>query len=106
MIWGENTIQGTPAYMAPEMAMTPDHVDHRADLYSLGVTAYHMATGKLPFTAAQPLQVMVMQAGQPPVPPRTHRPELSAQLESIILKLMAKQPLQRFQTASDLHAAL
>ena len=92
--------------MGSKWAMTPDHVDHRADFStSLGATAYHLATGRLPFTAPQPLQVMVMQAAQAPVAPRTHRPELSPRLESIILKLMEKQPERRFQSANELHLA-
>jgi serine/threonine-protein kinase len=98
---GENMIQGTPAYLAPEMALTPDQVDIRADLYSLGVTAYQLLTGQLPFDAKDPMQVMMKHVTEPVVPPRTIDREIPESLQAVVLKLMEKKPHDRYQTAKE-----
>jgi serine/threonine-protein kinase len=95
---GNNTVQGTPAYMAPEMITTPDKVDFRADIYSLGVTAFQMVTGRLPFQAPQPIQVLMMHCTQAAPNPKQFRAELSPKLEKLIMGMLEKQPDKRITT--------
>jgi eukaryotic-like serine/threonine-protein kinase len=106
MLRGDNTIQGTPAYIAPEAAMRPDTVDSRCDLYSLGVTAYQLLTGKLPFEGTEPLQVMMKHLTQPVPPMAQFGATIPAELEAVVMKLMAKKPDDRYQRANELIGAL
>ena len=95
---------GTPAYMSPEQA-TMQPVDHRTDIYSLGVVLYQMLTGQLPFPgppAQLPLQIA---QGKPPRPSKL-RPDLDPALESICQQAMARQPDHRYPTAGALAEAL
>ena len=103
---GNNTVQGTPAYMAPEMITHPDKADYRSDLYSLGVTAFQMVTGKLPFTAPQPLQVLLMHCTQPPPNPKQFRADLSPNIEKLILGLLEKLPDKRIAEMEDISKLL
>ena len=68
---------GTPAYMAPEQGRRSGTVDHRSDIYSLGVTFYHAVTGRLPFEAKSPTQILLKHIKEIPVPPIEIAPELS-----------------------------
>ncbi len=94
----EGTISGTVFYMAPELAIGQTF-DHRADLYALGVMLYEMTTGRLPFTGDDILAVISQHLHAPVVPPRSYAPDLSPPLEGIILKLLAKNPDDRFNSA-------
>ena len=86
-------IRGTPQYMSPEQARGR-RLDHRTDLYSLGVMLYECATGELPFQG--PSMAMIGQhISTPPDPPRALNPELSPALEALILGLLAKEPDDR-----------
>src|SRR6266542_3051114 len=98
-------VVGTAAYMAPEQALGQP-IDGRADLYALGVLLYEMTTGRLPFTGVDPLTVVSQHVHAPVVPPRHLRPDLPHALEAIILRLLAKNPAQRFATAGETCAAL
>jgi len=98
-------IVGTASYMAPEQALG-QAVDGRADLYALGVLLYELTTGRLPFTGDDPLTIISQHVHAPVVPPRVLRPDLPCALESIILRLLAKDPAQRFSTAQETGAAL
>jgi serine/threonine-protein kinase len=106
---GETAIScglGTPLYISPEQATPGTAVDSRSDLYSLGVTLYESVTGRPPFlgkTAAEILQKHVEEA---PVVPCELRPTIPAELSDIIMKLLAKTPTQRYQTASEVSQAL
>lgn len=91
---------GTPAYMSPEQC-SGRPVDHRADIYALGVILYQLVVGRLPFVGstddASAMQLAFAQITQPPPPPRSVRPDLSIplDLEAIILKALAKDPERR-----------
>jgi serine/threonine-protein kinase len=98
-------ISGTPHYMAPEQALGRD-VDGRADLYALGVMLYAWAAGRLPFEGTDALAVVSQHIHVPAVSPRRHRPDLSAELEAIVLRLLAKDPDARFAGAAELRSAL
>src|SRR5882724_780329 len=98
-------IVGTAAYMAPEQALGQS-VDGRADLYALGVLLYELTTGRLPFTGDDALTIVSQHVHAPVVPPRVLRPELPRALEAVILRLLAKDPAQRFTSAADTRAAL
>ncbi len=97
---------GTPAYMAPEQAMADPNVDHRADLYAVGVMGYEMLAGKPPFAATNPQDTLTAQVMLTPEPIATHRPEIPADLVRIINTCLEKQPSARFQSAAALLAAL
>ncbi len=94
-------IVGTVAYMAPEQALSGT-VDGRSDLYSLGAVLYEAITGKQPFEADDPIAVISMHVNVPPVSPRFHRSEIPGVLESIILRLLAKDPTERYASAEEL----
>src|ERR1700752_39281 len=98
-------IVGTASYMAPEQAMG-QAVDGRTDLYALGVLLYELTTGRLPFTGDDPLAVVSQHVHAPVVPPRVLRTDLPRKLETLILRLLAKDPAQRFGSASEVRAAL
>jgi serine/threonine-protein kinase len=97
---------GTPAYMAPEMALG-EPVDGRADIYALGCVAYYLLTGQLVFQAEKAFQMIAKHLQSDPVPPseRADKP-VSPELERLILKCLAKQPAHRPQTAAQLRQSL
>jgi len=97
---------GTPAYMAPELALG-EPVDGRADIYALGCVAYFLITGQIVFEAEKTFQMIAKHLQTPPVPPseRTDRP-VSPELERLIMKCLAKHPKERPQSAADLREAL
>jgi predicted ATPase/HPt (histidine-containing phosphotransfer) domain-containing protein/two-component sensor histidine kinase len=100
-------IQGTLTHISPEQTGRTSHsVDQRSDLYSLGVTLYELWTGKLPFASEDALELIHAHIARQPTPPRQHRPELPATLEDMMLRLLAKSPEERYQTAAGLLADL
>jgi serine/threonine-protein kinase len=98
---------GTPEYMSPEQARG-DPLDARSDLYAVGVILYQMLTGRLPFEAESPTQVVLAHLTRPPVDPRQLAPErkIPDVLAEIVLKALAKEPKDRFQDSDDMSAAL
>ena len=96
---------GTPEYMAPEQA-TSKSIDHRADIYSLGIVLYEMVTGRKPYVADTPLAVLFKQASDPLPRPRQFAPTLPNKVEQIILKALAKKPEDRYQTMGEFATAL
>ena len=94
------TSLGTPAYMAPEQA-AGDAVDHRADLYALGVIAYEMLSGEPPFRGRTAQQVMAAHATQEPEPLERRRATIPAALARVVRQLLAKNPADRPQSADD-----
>src|SRR5207253_3051 len=77
-------------------------VDHRTDVYSLGATLYELVTRRAPFTGDTPVDVLLQVLEREPVPPRRLAPGLPRDLETVILKAMAKRPADRYQTAAAL----
>jgi PAS domain S-box-containing protein len=101
------TIAGTLAYMAPEQTGRMNRsIDSRSDLYSLGVTLYEMLAGVLPFTASDPIEWIHCHIARQPRPPVERRKEVPESLSAIVLKLLAKSPEERYQTASGLEVDL
>jgi len=97
---------GTPAYMAPEQVAADPHLDHRADLYALGVVAYEMLAGHLPFTASNASAMLAAHMTQVPEPVDRHRPSVPAALVTLVARCLEKRPADRPQQASDLIATL
>jgi serine/threonine-protein kinase len=98
-------IVGTAAYMAPEQALGQT-IDGRADLYALGVLLYELTTGRVPFHGDDPLTIVSQHVHAPIVPPRVLRSDIPTGLETIIVRLLAKDPAQRFSSAAETRAAL
>ncbi len=88
---------GTPAYLSPEQVMG-EAVDHRSDIYSLGVMLYELLTGQLPFQAATPAEAMLRRLREPPIPPGYLCPSLLPALEAIILRALGRDPADRYPT--------
>ncbi|MGY4434939.1 PAS domain S-box-containing protein [Bradyrhizobium sp. F1.13.1] len=100
-------IAGTLAYMAPEQTGRMNRsVDSRSDLYALGVTFYEMLTGRLPFTAADPMEWVHCHIARQPLPPNERIAAVPGPLSAIVMKLLAKTAEQRYQTAAGVEAYL
>ena len=99
------TIVGTPAYIAPEVALGRE-ADERSDLYSLGAVLYELVTGHPPFEGTETLKLVYSHIHDPVVPPRQRRPDTPETVEAILQRLLAKNPDERFQSAGDLLRAL
>ncbi len=100
-------IFGTPLYMSPEQAMGQP-LDHRTDIYSMGVILYEMATGQVPFKADSAVQVLSQHIAGVVVAPSVAAParQIPAALDAVVLKALAKEPGARFATMSELVTAL
>lgn len=92
---------GTPLYMAPEQARDAKHVDSRVDIYALGVTLYHMLTGKLPFNGKTTLEVVMAKEKGTYASARSIRPEISEKLDMILDKMMARDPAHRHKSFEE-----
>ena len=99
-------VMGTPAYMSPEQCAGRGEIDHRTDVYALGIVLYQMLTGCVPFSGTGYGEILVRQMTAAPAPPSTLRPTVSPQLEAVVLKALQKRPEDRFQTMRELAAAL
>jgi TolB-like protein/tRNA A-37 threonylcarbamoyl transferase component Bud32 len=97
---------GTPQYMAPEQAMADENVDHRTDIYAIGVLGYEMITGHAVFEGATAQAVLSAHVLEQPKDIRERRPEVPALLAETLLKCLAKDPINRWQTADELLAQL
>lgn len=99
-----DAVMGTPAYISPEQAQGQS-VDQRSDIYSLGIILYEMVTGSVPFIADTPLAVLFKHITDPLPLPSKVKADVPDPIEKVILKALAKNPQDRFATASDFIAA-
>lgn len=100
------TAIGTPAYMAPEQAAADPGIDHRADIYSVGVLAYELLTGLPPFRGVSARAVLSAHLTKDPEPVTLHREDVPPALERFVMRCLAKDPAERFQSAAEASAAL
>ncbi|MEE9270669.1 MAG: protein kinase [Candidatus Krumholzibacteria bacterium] len=96
---------GTTAYLAPEV-LRGEKSDQRSDIYGLGVVLYEMLTGKLPFIAERHEAVSYMAVHEDAKPPSQHRVEIDTELDRMVLKALAKDPAERYQTSQEFEADL
>lgn len=97
---------GTPEYMAPEQGIGAHEIDARADIYSLGIVLYEMVTGRKPYIADTPMAVVLKQMTDPLPRPTEFVPDLPEKIEHILLKALAKEPDDRYQSMDALVKAL
>ena len=99
------SIIGTAQYLSPEQARGAP-VDQTSDLYSVGVVLYEMLTGQVPFTGDTPLEIAMKHLSEVPKPPSELRPEVPHDLDLIVLRALAKDPAERYQSAEEMDADL
>ncbi|TMM32975.1 MAG: Stk1 family PASTA domain-containing Ser/Thr kinase [Actinobacteria bacterium] len=99
------SIIGTAQYLSPEQARGSP-VDQRSDVYSVGIVLYEMLTGKVPFTGDTPLEIAMKHLSEVPVPPSEVRDDIPDDLDMVVLRALAKDPEDRYQTASEMDADL
>ena len=99
------SIIGTAQYLSPEQARGSP-VDQTSDLYSVGVVLYELLTGQVPFTGETPLEIAMKHLSEVPKPPSELRPEVPHDLDLVVLRALAKDPADRYQTAEEMDADL
>jgi serine/threonine-protein kinase len=99
------SIVGTAQYLSPEQARGAP-VDPRSDLYSLGIVLYEMLTGAVPFTGDTPVEIAMKHLSQVPAPPSELRPEVPHDLDAVVMRALAKDPDQRYDSAEEMDADL
>src|SRR5205085_1372867 len=99
------SIIGTAQYLSPEQAKGAP-VDQRSDVYSVGIVLYEMLTGQVPFTGDTPLEIAMKHLSEIPRPPSELRPEVPHDLDSVVLRVLAKDPAERYQSAEEMDADL
>jgi eukaryotic-like serine/threonine-protein kinase len=99
------SIVGTAQYLSPEQAKGGE-VDPRSDLYSLGVVLYELLTGKTPFDGETPVEIAMKHLSTTPKPPSKLRPDVPPELDMVVLRALAKNPDDRYQTADEMEADL
>jgi serine/threonine-protein kinase len=100
-----SSVIGTPAYFSPEQAQGLP-VDARSDIYSLGCVLYELLSHRPPFTGDTPVAIAYKQVNESPVPPSQVNPDVPPQLDAVVMKCMAKNPANRYQSAAELIADL
>jgi len=97
---------GSPAYMAPELVTGSAQGSQGTDIYALGVVMYYLLTGKLPYAGANTMSVIYQIVNTEPERPGTHRPDLSPDLDAIVMKAIAKDPAKRYASWDEFGQAL
>jgi eukaryotic-like serine/threonine-protein kinase len=100
------TLMGTPIYMSPEQCRGTRAVDHRSDIYSLGVIFYEMLTGQPPFVSEGFGDLVNMHLNVPPASARSKRPEIPLAVDALVLKMLAKSPEDRYPDMTAVQGAL
>ena len=100
------SFSGSPSYMSPEQATAFSKSDARTDIYSLGAVAYHLLTGRPPFSGPNPLEVIIAHSRDEVMPPSKSRDDIPADLEKVVLRCLAKKPEDRFPDVGELERAL
>jgi eukaryotic-like serine/threonine-protein kinase len=99
------SIVGTAQYLSPEQAKGGE-VDQRSDLYSLGIVLYELLTGKTPFEGDTPVEIAMKHLSTPPQPPSKLRPDIPHELDLVVLRALAKDPDDRYQSADEMEGDL
>ena len=99
------SIVGTAQYLSPEQARGTD-VDQRSDVYSLGIVLYELLTGTVPFNGDTPVEIAMKHLSAVPEPPSTRRPDVPRDLDLIVMRALAKDPADRYQSAEEMDADL
>ncbi|HEY7705624.1 MAG TPA: Stk1 family PASTA domain-containing Ser/Thr kinase [Gaiellaceae bacterium] len=99
------SIVGTAQYLSPEQARGAP-VDQRSDIYSVGIVLYELLTGQLPFTGETPLEIAMKHLSEIPKPPSALRPEVPPELDMVVLRALAKDPGDRYETAEEMDEEL
>jgi serine/threonine-protein kinase len=102
----EDTVTGSPLYIAPEQVVHNEPPDRRADVYSLGAVAYYLLTGHPPFMGETAMEVMIAHTRDPVVPPSQRNPAVPDDLEEVVLRCLAKPAADRYEDTPSLAAAL
>jgi serine/threonine-protein kinase len=105
VLTADGVLLGSPFYLAPEYARE-GKIDHRSDIYSLGVTLYHAATGTVPFPGKSVMEILDNVVNRTAADPRTVAPQLSEAFAATVLRMMAKDPADRYQSAAEAIEAL
>ncbi|HWO22432.1 MAG TPA: serine/threonine-protein kinase [Kofleriaceae bacterium] len=98
-------VMGTPAYMSPEQCEGRGNIDHRTDIYALGIVLYEMLTGRVPFVGEGYGEVLVQHLTQPPVPPSQYR-MMNPHLEAVVMKALEKRADLRYPTMDEMMHAM
>ncbi len=93
---------GTPAYMAPEQAVADPHIDHRVDIYAVGVMAYELLSGRTPFDGPTAQAVLAAHVADPPARVSTRRPAVPPAVEQFVMRCLEKKPADRWQSADEM----
>jgi serine/threonine-protein kinase len=102
----EGSITGSPLFMSPEQALGDSEPDARSDIYSLGAVAYFLLTGVPPFEGDRPIKVILAHAHEQVLPPSKLRSDIPRDVEQVVLRCLAKNPAERYQSAAALRRAL
>jgi serine/threonine-protein kinase len=100
----QGEIFGSPSYIAPEQAISSANVVPQSDIYALGVTLFEMLTGELPFAGSDPMEIAMRHVSEPPPAPSQFNKTIPAAVDQVVLRSLAKEPGERYQTGQEFSA--